>query len=177
MKEIRLSNSTDVALVDDEDYDELNRWTWRKSKKGRAVRSYRIKGKRIQAFMHRTIINAPDGVKVDHIDGNGTNNVRSNLRLATGAENCQNARKIRKASSQYKGVYFCEPGAKPWRARIQYFGKRITIGSFASEVEAAQAWDAAARQYHGCFARLNFPKSGEQPKPMDGTDSHTFGEE
>lgn len=88
-------------------------------------------------------------------------NRRCNLRLATHQENCFNIRKRDGTSSKYKGVYFDTQNARTWRARIARDGKRRHLGSFRSEVEAAKAYDAAAKELFGEFAWLNFP--GDQP--------------
>lgn len=93
---------------------------------------------------------------VDHRDGNGLNCVRLNMRPATKAENSFNRRKRAGTSSQYKGVAQRCPGGV-WRAKICKSGKIQNLGSFSSEIEAALAYDIAAKSLFGEFARLNFP--------------------
>lgn len=99
---------------------------------------------------------------IDHIDGNPANNRLDNLRLATPAQNAHNSRKRtskRASSSPFKGVFLASktfPG-RPWRAVITQDGESIFLGFFATEVEAAQAYDAKAKELRGEFARLNFP--------------------
>lgn len=173
MKEIPLYRGKEIvafALVDDENYDELNRWTWRGNEKGRAVRCYNIKGKKFHVFMHRVITNAPVGVEVDHKDRNPLNNQKGNLRFATRQQNQSNAPKQRGLyTSKYKGVSLCSENGK-WHAGICINLKSFNLGYYDTEIEAAKVYDQQARRHFGEFAYLNFPL------PMDGTDYHTFGE-
>jgi hypothetical protein len=109
--------------------------------------------------MHREIMGAPDGVEVDHRDGDSLNNRRSNLRLATRQQNACNVRSARMCkSSQYKGVCWCAPKSA-WRATIVVNKKQRHLGMFEDEAAAARAYDAAAQELHGDFARLNFPEA------------------
>lgn len=108
--------------------------------------------------MHSMILKGV--IEVDHIDGNGLNNQRSNLRNVTHAENIQNQRVQRRSKSGYRGVtYFPNCGKwkrkKPWRARIKVDGDDTTIGYFSTPEEAAKAWNEAALKAWGKFARLN----------------------
>lgn len=104
-------------------------------------------------YMHRLIAAAgPDRV-VDHINRNGLDNRRANLRLATVGENNIN-RRVRLAASGFRGVY---PARDKYSARIWKGGRSIGLGIYATAQEAAKAFDAAARELHGDFAALNFP--------------------
>jgi hypothetical protein len=106
--------------------------------------------------MHREILNAPAGVFVDHKDGDGLDNRKENLRIVTSAQNQQNRRKIsRKTTSKYKGVYFRRENKK-YCALICCKGKRMHLGYFDNEIDAAKAYDQAAKKFFGEFARLNF---------------------
>jgi hypothetical protein len=109
--------------------------------------------------MHRQIMNPPDWLLVDHDNHHGLDNRRSNLRQVTHAENQQNARKtISKTTSRFKGVDFVKATGK-WRARIVVNGRRLFLGSFTDELDAARAYDEAAMKYFKEFACLNFPKA------------------
>ena len=162
MKEILLSRGK-VALVDDEDFEWLNQWKWSLSQLG-TNRKYRSiyyahrtqwykNGVQRDISMHRLILDAPKGLEVDHIDGNGLNNQRSNLRLCTRTQNARNARRRKNGSSRFKGV--CKTREGRWNARIYANGKRANLGVFKNEADAARAYDAAAAEAFGEFARLN----------------------
>ncbi len=105
--------------------------------------------------MHRVIMNPPDDMVVDHIDSNGLNNRRTNLRVCTLLQNSYN-RKTIKASSQYKGVRW-NKRKKRWVSSISPNGKFILIGYFKDELTAAKAYDEKAKEFFGEFAYLNFP--------------------
>jgi|SRR5712664_137698 len=106
-------------------------------------------------FLHRFLLDAPAGSEVDHRDGNGLNNLETNLRLATVSTNQQNRRKWTQATSRFKGVYWNSRDCR-WTARIGINKKRISLGNFRNEKTAACAYDAAAKKYFGEFACLNF---------------------
>lgn len=108
--------------------------------------------------MHREIMNAPKGMVVDHIDGNGLNNRKSNLRICTQAQNNLNSRPKRNCSSRYKGVSFYKRD-KIWQVQIFHNSRTIFLGRFDDEIEAALAYDRKAAELFGEFAYLNFKKS------------------
>lgn len=148
------------AIVDDEDYDWLVRWKWqcRASEKGRRLYAGRT-SKAI--LMHRVIMNAPREFVIDHIDGNGLNNQRHNLRVCTYRQNQQNQR-IQQTSktSCYKGVSWSKETNK-WSVAIRVDGRLTRLGYFIFEPDAGRAYDVAALQHFGEFARLNFPQESE----------------
>lgn len=160
VKEIPLSQGK-VALVDAADYDELMQWKWYAVTNHRnwyAERNiYGVNGKHTKTRMHNVLM----GIKgVDHINGNGLDNRRSNLRLATNQQNAFNKRHYGRGSSVYKGVYRRKDTNK-WAARIMFNAKNINLGCFCDEVEAAMAYDAKARELFGEFALVNFPSARE----------------
>jgi len=106
--------------------------------------------------MHRQIIHVPEGYVIDHINGNGLDNRKANLRPATVAQNAWNSKK-RNPRSGYKGVCF-DKDKGLWRAAIVCNRKRIHLGYFKDKTTAAKAYDKAAKKYHGQFASLNFPR-------------------
>ena len=151
------------AIVDAEDYPKLAENDWQyyenKSKNCYAVR---VEVRKI-AYMHRVIMNAPAGYFVDHRNQHGLDNRKSNLRLATPAENTHNKRKTRSpVSSKYKGVSLRKNENK-WIAHIDYQGRRIHLGSFTNETEAAKGYDKAAKEYFKEFASPNFEKDSVNP--------------
>jgi len=107
--------------------------------------------------MHRVIINAPRHLLVDHINHNGLDNRKANLRTATIAQNNVNraSYKTKNSPSKYKGVYWSKRDKK-WQVQICHNNKRKHIGQFDNEIQAAKAYDEAAKKYHKEFAVLNF---------------------
>jgi hypothetical protein len=109
--------------------------------------------------MHRQILDAAEGKFVDHINHNGLDNRRANLRIVTKEQNNWNKRKyFGNYSSRYKGVSRPKNCGK-WRAKIFYKGKGIFMGYFDDEESAAKAYDAKARELFGEYAALNFGKA------------------
>lgn len=151
MKQIPLTQGK-IALVDDGDYEWLTQWKWRYSKSGYAIRSIWPECKTI--LMHRAIMNTPEGFEVDHIDHDGCNNQRSNLRNCSHAENTKNHLKHKNNKSGYNGVFWDKKNER-WETRIRVDGRRIHLGRFESLEDAAKAFDKAALKYYGEFARLN----------------------
>jgi hypothetical protein len=109
-----------------------------------------------KVYLHRLVMQAARGVQVDHIDGDGLNNRRSNLRICTNGLNQRNQRKSAGKTSQYKGVSRHKASGK-WQAFIQHEGKSKWLGNFENEVAAAIAYDFAAERLFGEFAHVNFP--------------------
>lgn len=118
-----------------------------------AARKQRVSdGYKINVRMHRVIAGTPDGMETDHIDGNGLNNRRENLRHATVAQNRKNQRILQANKSGIKGVYWNKRRQK-WLAQIRVDGRRIYLGQFASSDFAAKAYATASANLHGEFGR------------------------
>ena len=146
------------AIVDPEDVAFLSRWKWQfRSLSGRnyAYRKTTIKGVELNIAMHREILGVADPkVFVDHKNGNGLDNRKDNLRMATNSQNQANRQKLRGGTSRYKGVCWNAKLSR-WQAGIKVNGKSFHLGLFASETDAANAYDKAARERFGEFAYTN----------------------
>jgi hypothetical protein len=159
MKTIPLSQGK-VALVDDFDYQYLSKWKWcaRKGRYTWYAYAYTGGGKRARAgvAMHRLILWAKTGQQIDHIDRDGLNNQRSNLRIATASQNQWNKGVCKKNAHGLKGVFYVPTmKTRRWRASIGYQGAKICLGFFPTPEEAAKAYNTAAREKFGQFASLN----------------------
>ena len=145
------------AIVDEADFEWLNQWKWYAAKHGKAyyaVRGIRIKGKRHGIQMHRVILEPPPGLESDHINNDGLDNRRTNLRLCTRSQNKANSRKSANCSSRYKGVSWNRRSRK-WTAYITTNYRRRHLGCFNDEEQAAAAYNVAARDNFKEFAKPN----------------------
>ena len=144
------------ARIDEADAHLVRGYRWRADRPN-GKRFYavaegpRVGGRRAQISMHRLLLGAAAGVLVDHADGDGLNNCRSNIRLCNYSQNNANAARARKTRGG-RGVYI---DRKKFRARIKVNNRYVSLGGFATEAEAADAYNRAAIQQHGEFARLN----------------------
>lgn len=167
MKEIVLTKGK-RALVSDEDYEYLSQWKWYASQTGNkfyAARSEDRNGVRKVIYMHREIMKATEE-DVDHIDGDGLNNVRENLRFAEHHQNLKNQRKQdRETSSRYKGVYL-DKGTQTWNVQIKDRSRVRVVHGIESEDIAAQIYDLLAIDRFGEYANLNFPDSRHSKYPL-----------
>jgi len=157
-KSIRLIPLTQgkFAIVGAEDYEWLSQYKWC-ALKTHNNKFYAVRRKNNKTIiMHRQIMNAPAGLVVDHIDGNSLNNRKTNLRICTQAQNIHNSQPRRNRSSKYKGVFWDKVNKK-WSTNIRKGDKRIYLGGFDDEIEAALAYDRKAAELFGEFAYLNFP--------------------
>lgn len=165
MKKIRLSNGM-VALVDDEDYERVSLLRWNAEcprltyyASTGITKKLKELGYTCKTRMHRLVLNAKPGQQVDHLDGNGLNNQKGNLRFSTATGNARNRRKTASpTSSRYKGVVYdkgARCGKKKWKAGIYYKGIRANLGRYLEEEDAAIAYDVAAQLCHGEHACTN----------------------
>lgn len=140
MKEITLTQDQ-VALVDDEDYNLLSQFNWHYADGYARTHYINEKGQRRILLMHRLLMGMPKGL-VDHINMNGLDNRRLNLRLATASQNMGNSK------THKRGIYY-KPQDKRWCAQIQTNGVKRWLGSFKTEQDALAAYQAAAKEYWG----------------------------
>lgn len=165
MREIQLSRGY-VALISAEDYERVSQFHWSAAVRqhtvyaSRAVR--RSDGTWTNQLLHRFLLGLTDPkIVADHINRDGLDNRRCNLRIASQSQNCANSHKHHNArSSQYRGVSWCSRTRK-WQAAIRIDSKQTHLGRFADETAAALAYDAAARKHFGEFANCNFPPKKE----------------
>lgn len=174
MKEIIINSptyGTKIAQVDDKDYEYLNQWKWQLKKHRKTFYAHRTKqipnrGRKKNHFkMHRVIMGVTDPkIQVDHIDQNGLNCRRSNLRIATHRQNKQNGTSRANSTSKYLGVSlsiqkYKSKTYKSWVMHITINGKISSAGfpfTNDGEIAAAKKYDELASKYFGEFANLNF---------------------
>lgn len=158
-----------TALIDVADYEMVSPISWHAQtrKSGLSYARAVAHGKTI--LMHRLIMNAPLGLSVDHINGNGLDNRRSNLRVCTHMQNMQNRKMHSNNSSGLKGAY---KEGRRWVSRISAFGKKHELGMFDTAAEAHSAYIEAAHRLHGEWARQSSPSlflpahSTKEPQPI-----------
>lgn len=149
-----------IAICDWQDYELVKTYCWL-LKSGKCT-SYAVAtqigedGTQKKVLMHNLIMPPPEGIIVDHKNGNGLDNRRSNLRFATNQQNSFNTPPYRRKGkvSQYKGVHF-EKTTKKFKAVIKVNGQIKTLGRYETEELAAEAYNEAAKNAFGDFARLN----------------------
>lgn len=161
MKRVQLFNSKEFALVDDSDFDRVSRHTWCLSTKKHDYRAVRANifigfsaGKKIRKtiYLHRFILCAQSGSEVDHINWNTLDNRQHNLRFCNRIQQMHNVNYGRGGKSRFQGVTH---RFGKWRAHIRVQGKQITLGTAASEVQAARIYDAAKIKFFGQYAATN----------------------
>jgi hypothetical protein len=148
-----------VALVDEEDYDYLMQWKWYASPDGRATRKIALGkvgkvGKFQRVFMHRLINKTPEGMHTDHINGDPLDNRKLNLRNCNPQQNARNRKSYIGSKSRFKGVSW-HKRQKAWVAYICVNYKTSHLGTFKTEEDAAIAYNFAALDHFGEFAKLN----------------------
>lgn len=152
---IRLTQGK-FAIVDEEDFERVNQYRWCTHNHGNtsyAIRGYKNDNKSCGVKMHRFVLNFPD-TSIDHINGNGLDNRKCNLRVCTHSMNMGNRSSNKDSCSKYKGVYYHKVNRK-FVSELNYGGNRIYLGSFTDETEAAKAYDIKAKELYGEFAKLN----------------------
>lgn len=141
------------ALIDDEDFNFLSEFKWYHARDRRNHYAVtKIGGKAVS--MHRLLFMGHRGLEVDHVDMNGLNNQKSNLRLCTHRQNCLNQREAKSNKSGFKGVSWKKKNQK-WVAQIKVRDKVLHLGLFSRAEDAARMYDVAAVKYHGSFAATN----------------------
>lgn len=172
--EVKLTRGL-VTIIDAEDLELVSQWKWyatRGQNTDYATRKQRVDEVQKTIILHRFLLNAPYVMHVDHINGNGLDNRRANLRLCTPSENLRNRQKPKGCRSEFKGVSKNrDRWKKSWRATIQ-INKKPCVKSFPTEIEAALWYDEMAREHFGEFAKLNFPNSEVKPDGREEDRSH-----
>ena len=155
MKKIALTQGL-FATIDDEDWELVSKHRWHACWEGNTfyavTKIRRADGSRASIRMHRLLLEARNGLDVDHCDGNGSNNVRANLRIATRSQNMRNCRRHADTASGMKGAYW-DKNRRGWFSHIQVDGRLIYLGSFSTPDEAHAAYCAASVRYHGELGR------------------------
>lgn len=156
MKEIQLTQGQ-TTIVDDADFEFLSQFKWSAIKLSKkhtwyAVTNVKTDTGRRSTRMHQMLLGKMPGMVIDHIDGDGLNNTRENLRHCTQANNIRNSRPHSSKTSRFKGV--SRRGTK-WVAQIQVNKRKINLGEFEQEADAAQVYNFAATEHFGVYARLN----------------------
>jgi hypothetical protein len=144
-------------LVDDSDFSMFNFFSWSSDGHGYGQAHVPKSGKNCQETIlaHHLILESAKDKVIDHINGDKLDCRRENLRLVTQSQNLTNSKKRKNAFSKYKGVSWYKRD-KNWSAYFHIDYKKIHIGYFKSEIEAAEAYDLKAKQFFGQYARLNF---------------------
>ena len=157
MKKIALIGKYGIgkfALVDDDDFERLNKHRWHCDNYGYVRTAIIGGGDKCRIRMHRMIMNPPSKMEVDHIDHIVLNNQKSNLRICTHSQNQKNLKMTIQSRSGFKGVYRVK-NKNGWQSAITYNGKKIRLGTYKNKIAAAKAYNKAAKKYHGEFAILN----------------------
>lgn len=158
---VKIDTHAGPVLVDYEDWLRYSRTTFIKDSKGYFVNDTGKGDTRSVWLLHRDIMGNPEGMVVDHINGDTHDNRKYNLRVCSAKENVRNS-KPQKGSSAFKGVYY-DKNRDQWTASIKVDGKSKHLGRYSMEEEAAKSYDEAAKLYFGEYARLNFESPVTKP--------------
>lgn len=168
-KLLRRDGTFSWAIIDTADLPLVLPYRWYEARRSNTVYVATSVGSgptRRNMMLHRLLTDAPKGLHVDHKDGDGRNNRRSNIRVATAQQNRRNEVRRREHTSAYRGASWCKSTEK-WVARCNMGTKHLYLGVYDTEIEAALAYDAAARLHFGEFASTNFTveEAAAMPKP------------
>lgn len=157
MKRIPLTKGL-FALVDDCDFDALNQFKWHASKHKNTFYAKKVfrnlDGTKAITMMHRALLSPKESEQVDHADRDGLNNCRTNLRICTYSENNKNRRIFKNNTSGYRGVIAAPNGR--FYAQIYKNGRCTALGGYGSILQAAEAYEAAAKRIYGDFAKQDW---------------------
>jgi hypothetical protein len=153
MKQVQLSNGG-FATVDDEDFHRTEGRSWWRTPGGYAATERNKREGRV--LLHWLVMGRPKIGELDHINGNGLDNRKANLRIVTRQQNAMNKGPNKNNTTGFKGVCFDKSRGK-YIVGVKVNYRRINLGRYETAEEAARVYDKAARKYHGEFARLNFP--------------------
>lgn len=160
MKIIKLTQG-ERTLIDDEDYDKVIKHSWcvHKNPKKHTIKKYaKARINKRNVYLHRFLLKPDSKILIDHINRDGLDNRRKNLRLVTASQNSMNSTgRVHTRKSKYKGVSWIRRDEK-WAAKIEINNKKIILGVFNSQIQAARVYDKKAKELFGQYARLNFPK-------------------
>jgi hypothetical protein len=143
------------AIIDAEDAEDVGRYGWfcsvHKGKPYARRNTRREDGTKYGVYLHRDLISDAGDLDIDHINGDGLDNRRSNLRLATRSQNMMNAKTVATNSSGYRGVSW-QKSKRKWRATICVSGRKTYLGDFKDIEEANAAYVSASLRLHGVFS-------------------------
>ncbi len=156
MKQIKLGNGL-FSLIDDRDLISVSKFNWytSESKKGKF---YVKRLESPQIYLHRFLMDSPEGKQIDHINGNRLDNRKSNLRMVSQTQNNYNSIKRIGTTSKFKGVFYDKSGKriKRWTTQGRILGKKTFLGRYLTQEEAAKTYDTFALKHYGEFAKTNF---------------------
>jgi hypothetical protein len=156
MKSITMTNGV-RTIVDDDMHEMYGKYNWTQHTKGFACRSMKMEGKWKTVFLHRLVMNVPQGKEVDHINGDRLDNKKSNLRICSREDNAKNRMKRYDSQQPFKGIRLRKGR---WEVNLQCDKKAYYLGRYNTAIEAAKVYDKYAKKYFGQFARFNLNETG-----------------